>query len=86
MMHVHGEVEPPSHRTALPIPEQLEAIVLACLAKRPDDRPQTADELAERLASVPLEREWTGWRAREWWDRYQPEEDGMGRALEELVR
>ncbi|MBA3258378.1 MAG: serine/threonine protein kinase [Gemmatimonadales bacterium] len=72
VMHVHGEVEPPSHRAELPVPAELEAIVLACLAKKPGGRPQTADELAERLASVSLEREWTGWRAREWWDRHQP--------------
>jgi eukaryotic-like serine/threonine-protein kinase len=72
VMHVHKEPEPPSRRTRLAIPADLEAIVLACLAKDPAARPQTADELAARLASVRLEREWTGERAREWWDKHRP--------------
>ena len=50
--------------------------MLACLAKNPGDRPHTPHELAARLATVPLEREWTGRRAREWQERYQPAENG----------
>jgi serine/threonine protein kinase len=72
VMHVHKAPEPPSRRTGLAIPADLEAIVLACLAKDPAARPQMADELAARLGSVRLEREWTGERAREWWDRHRP--------------
>lgn len=86
VMHVHSEPEPPSRRTDLPIPAELEAIVLDCLAKKPGHRPQTADELAARLASVPLAREWTARRAREWWDRHRPAGDGVGRVVEEAVR
>jgi serine/threonine-protein kinase len=67
VMHVQQEPEPPSRRVELPIPADLEAIVLACLAKTADARPQTADELAERLSAVHLERDWTAGRAREWW-------------------
>jgi serine/threonine protein kinase len=72
VMHVHKEPEPPSRRSGLPIPTDLEAIVLACLAKDPAARPQTADELAARLVSVRLEREWTVERAREWWAEHRP--------------
>jgi eukaryotic-like serine/threonine-protein kinase len=86
VMHVHREPEPPSRRTSLPVPAELEAIVLDCLAKNPADRPQTADELAARLASVPLAREWSGIRAREWWDRHRPAGRGVEPALEEAVR
>ncbi len=46
MMHVHRRPEPLSRRTERPIPPDLEALVLACLAKEPEDRPRTADELA----------------------------------------
>jgi serine/threonine-protein kinase len=86
VMHVNREPEPPSRRTGLPIPAELEAIVLACLAKKPEDRPQTAEQLAERLAAVPLGQEWTGERAREWWDRHRPAGDRVARALEAAVR
>jgi serine/threonine-protein kinase len=86
VMRVHREPEPPSHRTELAIPAELESIVLDCLAKDPGDRPQTADELAARLAAVPLAREWTDGRAREWWDRHRPAGDRVVRVLEEAVR
>ncbi|MDQ3427410.1 MAG: serine/threonine protein kinase [Gemmatimonadota bacterium] len=75
VMHISRQPEPPSARTTLPIPGDLEALVLACLAKDPDARPQTADELAARLASVPLAGEWTTSLAREWWDRHRPAVD-----------
>jgi serine/threonine-protein kinase len=86
VMHVHREPEPPSHRTELAIPPELESIVLDCLAKDPRDRPQTADQLAERLAAIPLAREWSDSRAREWWDRHQPAHDRVVEVLEEAVR
>ncbi|MCA9514197.1 MAG: serine/threonine protein kinase, partial [Myxococcales bacterium] len=52
--HVQSEPEPPSALAPHPIPKELDAIVLACLAKRPEGRPRSAVELAERLAAVPL--------------------------------
>ena len=72
MMHVHTAPEPPSRRTERPIPPELEAVVLACLDKDPARRPQTADELAARLAGVPTGREWTPERAHAWWDAHRP--------------
>jgi serine/threonine-protein kinase len=86
VMHVHREPEPPSHRTELAIPLELESIVLDCLAKDPVVRPQTADQLAARLTAVPLTREWTDSRAREWWDQHRPAGNGAVRVLEEAVR
>ncbi|RPH64024.1 MAG: serine/threonine protein kinase, partial [Acidobacteria bacterium] len=78
LMHVDREPEPPSQRTELRIPPQLETIVLACLAKKPEARPQTADELAARLSSVPLAREWNVARAREWWNINRPVTQSVG--------
>ncbi|HEU5169499.1 MAG TPA: serine/threonine-protein kinase [Gemmatimonadales bacterium] len=72
MMHVHRQPEPPSRRAGRPMPAELEAIVLSCLAKEPANRPQTADELAARLARVPAAGEWTAERARRWWDSHRP--------------
>jgi serine/threonine-protein kinase len=67
VMHVHAQPDLPSRRTEQPIPAELETLILTCLAKDPQSRPQTADELASRLAAVPLARPWTPERAREWW-------------------
>ena len=52
--HLAEAPEPPSRRLGRPIPAELEAIVLACLAKQPSGRPASAAELARRLAELPL--------------------------------
>ena len=72
IQHAQATPEPPSARTELPIPKELDAVVLACLAKDPSDRPQTARELARRLEAVPVGEEWTPELARAWWDTHQP--------------
>ena len=72
MMHVHQAPEPPSARQGARIPADLEAIVLSCLAKDPEARPRTADELAERLGRVRVAEEWTPARARAWWETHGP--------------
>lgn len=71
VQHAHAMPEPPSARTELPIPTELDAAVLACLAKDPLDRPQTARELARRLEAVPVRGEWTPELARVWWETHQ---------------
>jgi len=66
--HAHTPPTPMSERTDRPIPAALEAIVMSCLAKDPAQRPQSARELSNHLASISLSREWTPERAREWWE------------------
>jgi len=70
--HAHTLPEPPSTRTELPIPAALDELVLACLAKDPANRPQSARELSQRLAAVANVNEWTQEHARDWWTRHQP--------------
>ena len=70
--HVQTTPTPPSARTELAVPAALDEIVLACLAKDPTERPQTARELARLLGTVELKEEWTEERAREWWALHQP--------------
>ncbi len=65
--HMHEAPEPPSKRAKQPIPPELDAIVLRCLAKAPEDRPANARALAEQLAAVPVARPWTEARAAQWW-------------------
>ncbi|HET8624910.1 MAG TPA: serine/threonine-protein kinase [Gemmatimonadales bacterium] len=72
MMHVQRRPEPPSRGSEYPVPPDLDGIVLACLAKEPEARPQTADELAAQLARVRTDGEWTAAHAGEWWDSHRP--------------
>jgi serine/threonine-protein kinase len=72
MQHAQKAPPPPSLRTDRPIPKELENIVLACLAKDPALRPQTARELSLRLGELEGANAWTQDRAREWWSVYQP--------------
>ena len=71
--HIRDKPVPPSKRTELPIPPELEALVMRCLSKNPDERPQTADELHRLLAAVPLPERWTQERAHDWWLQHLPE-------------
>jgi eukaryotic-like serine/threonine-protein kinase len=72
MHHVHTPPLPPSARSERPIPPALDRLVLSCLAKDPEDRPQSAKELSLRLAEVEVARAWTQDRARDWWVTHQP--------------
>jgi serine/threonine-protein kinase len=54
LKHLQHPPVPPSQRTDRPIPAGLEAVVLACLAKRPEDRPPSAAALAERLQALEI--------------------------------
>jgi len=72
LKHVRDAPVPPSRRTEIYIPPELEAIILACLEKDPANRPRDAADLAQRLSSVRFARLWTVDRAREWWDAHGP--------------
>jgi eukaryotic-like serine/threonine-protein kinase len=72
--HIHTLADPPSLYSLFRIPPELDAIVLACLAKRPDDRPGSARELADRLADCEVDDRWGPEHARLWWEsRLAPE-------------
>ena len=72
-MHIKAPPTPPSQRTELPISPELDAIVLACVAKSPDDRPADANALREQLAQLGLAEQWTRARAQRWWDAHRPQ-------------
>ncbi len=71
--HVKTAPKPPSELCELPIPAELDAVVLRCLEKRPEDRFQSAVEVVDALGSIPFAEPWTQARAREWWDLHLPE-------------
>ena len=69
--HIQESPVPPSRRTELPIDAGLDRVVLACLAKKPEDRPQTAAELDGELAEIETEP-WSQEEAQRWWRQHQP--------------
>jgi hypothetical protein len=70
--HVKSDPPLPSGHSEISVPPALDSIILSCLAKSPEDRPQSADALARLLESVPFDREWDPERSREWWDLHLP--------------
>jgi serine/threonine-protein kinase len=72
LQHTQAAPERPSTRTELAIPPRLDDLILACLSKNPDDRPASADSLAEGLSSIATGSAWTTRRAQEWWNTHHP--------------
>jgi serine/threonine protein kinase len=64
--HLHTTPVPPSDRLGHALPEALEAWVLACLAKDPAQRPQTAVQAVAALGHCAVPS-WTEDEARSWW-------------------
>jgi serine/threonine-protein kinase len=69
-MHLHAAPIPPSHRTELPVPRELDAIVLACLEKDPRHRPQDAAAVLDMLQRCRTAEAWDNELARVWWERH----------------
>lgn len=65
--HVHSSPESPSSRLGAPVAADLERLLLACLSKRPDDRPPSARFLGEQLRACVNASQWNERDAREWW-------------------
>jgi eukaryotic-like serine/threonine-protein kinase len=89
--HLYETPEPlSSHRND--IPADLAALVLACLSKDPELRPQSADELRERVEACNV-TPWKSERAHAWWREYRttleratPKTEGAGTLLVAGVR
>ncbi len=63
-----------SRRIDSDIPEHLEGIIMKCLQKNPDLRPQSARELALLLQrECAMQTEWTQERADLWWSEHMPQ-------------
>ena len=79
LAHVHDAPEAPSARSPYRVSAALDEVVLACLAKEPVNRPQTAEELARRLAECPVEEAWGRESATRWWGEHLPDQAGPHR-------
>jgi len=72
MAHVRDQPVPPSELSELDIPPELDEVILACLEKDPEDRPNTAMELYGSLCCIPVPP-WNSTTALEWWRLHLPE-------------
>jgi serine/threonine-protein kinase len=69
--HLHTTPVPPSQRTSNPVPPDLEAVILRCLRKRPEDRPLTARALRDALQQCTTAPRWTSDDAAAWWHAFR---------------
>ena len=77
--HLSKPVLPPSVRSEMPIPPELEALVLSCLEKDPAKRPQTIDDFVRQLERFRPAEAWTNAKARAWWDHHLVDLSGPSR-------
>lgn len=69
LAHASETVTPPTrHRPE--ISSALEAVVLRCLNKRPEERYDSTADLAKALADCAGPRPWTRARAEQWWEAH----------------
>jgi serine/threonine protein kinase len=71
--HLHTEPVAPSRRTSHRIPADLEALVLRCLRKTPQQRPQSARALRDALRHCVVQP-WTNDDATSWWRTFRMKE------------
>jgi serine/threonine-protein kinase len=72
LAHTQKRPVPPSERSELAVPASLERVVMACLEKHREDRPQSAAELARRLKACTDVPEWSRADALRWWELHLP--------------
>src|SRR4030095_15942671 len=75
--HVKTIPKRPSQISELPIPEEMDAIVMRCLEKSPDDRFQTPRELSEALSKIPNLNHWSQRDAKEWWSLHLSDREAI---------
>jgi serine/threonine-protein kinase len=76
LQHLHARPLPPSQRTELPIPRDLDELVLACLEKDPDKRPQDAAQLFKMAHGCRSCQDWNQEAAARWWQVHLPQLSG----------
>jgi serine/threonine-protein kinase len=77
LRHVQTVPVPPSTRAELPVPKQLDEILMRCLEKDPAKRPASALQLDSELARVPSDASWANDEAQKWWQAHAPDAVGI---------
>jgi serine/threonine-protein kinase len=77
MHHVQTPPIPPSQRTELKIPRELDDLVMSCLEKDPNNRPQDAGMLFDMACQCTMSGGgWDNASARHWWETHLMELTG----------
>jgi serine/threonine-protein kinase len=76
MHHMQSSPVPPSQRTEMHVPPELDELVLACLEKDPAKRPQDAEALFRMACGCHHCETWNQASARLWWETHLPEFTG----------
>jgi eukaryotic-like serine/threonine-protein kinase len=71
--HITDQPVSPSQLSGEPIPPDLESLILSCLEKDPDSRPNSALDVSEALAVCERALPWTQEHALAWWECHVPE-------------
>jgi eukaryotic-like serine/threonine-protein kinase len=69
--HLHTQPEPPSKRLGAALPADLERLVLACLEKAPERRPESARALQVALRTCEAAHAWSEDDARKWLETHE---------------
>jgi serine/threonine protein kinase len=70
--HLQSDPPPLAGRIRAPAGEAIAAIVMRCMARRPDDRPASVSALRRELAALSFSEMWGEDDAADWWDRHVP--------------
>ena len=70
LQHVQAQPVPPSQRTELPVPRELDDLILACLEKDPDKRPQDAEQVLQMARRCRTCITWDSDAAKIWWEKH----------------
>ncbi len=57
----------PSQQLGQPVAQELSAVLMSCLKTNPDERPQTAAQLASQLVACDSASQWSRQQSLEWW-------------------
>jgi serine/threonine protein kinase len=68
--HLHATPDSLSERLGKRVDEQMEALILSCLAKSPEERPDDAHTLQELLAPIIAAHPWSQREAERWWNEH----------------
>ncbi len=73
--HVKTVPAPPSELSEVPMPPELDALVMRLLEKKPEDRFRSAGEVEAALEDVEFPDHWSQASARAWWELHAPSEE-----------
>ena len=72
MKHAGEKPEPPSLYSEHTISEELDRVILDCVAKNPGERIQSADQLRHQLDEAEERHPWSAEEASGWWEGHSP--------------